>query len=149
MPVTALQTCDYDRTLGVEIVDKESNAIEGRHYALESNTLTIKAGERVANLKVRGFYENIGITDSLGFALRLVTDESTHWDAYGIGTKVVLKKICPFDIHDFEGPAIVTSTFINQYMQNTSLRLIRTEVAEEENTILMKNYFYNGYDLKI
>lgn len=80
IPVSATRASSHDRVIAVEIVDKNSNAIEGRHYELESNTLTIKAGELATNVRVRGVYENIGVSDSLGFALRLVTDKSTHWD---------------------------------------------------------------------
>ena len=54
-----------DRTFGIEIDDKASNAIENKHYEIESNTVTIKAGELAANLRIRGLYDNIGKTDSL------------------------------------------------------------------------------------
>ena len=73
VPVTSTVACDYDRTFGVEIIDKGSNAIEGLHYALRSNTITIKAGQRAANVEVRGLYDNIEPTDSLGFILKLVS----------------------------------------------------------------------------
>ena len=72
IPVVSMYADDNDRTLAVEIIDKESNAVEGRHYELESNTVVIKAGERVANVRVRGLYDNFNPTDSLGFALRLI-----------------------------------------------------------------------------
>ncbi|MDO4163279.1 MAG: DUF4984 domain-containing protein [Bacteroides sp.] len=150
IPVVATQTSDQDRTLAVEIIDKSSNAIEGKHYALESNTITIKAGERVANVRVRGIYENIGVSDSLGFALRLVTPEDTHWSLYGIDAKVVLIKRCPFDINEFTGYCVLTSTYFYSYMTSTDLRLIQSEVdPDNENTIILKNYFYDGYDVKV
>ncbi len=72
VPVSATRRADYDRTFAVEVVDKESNAVEGKHYRLLSNTVTIKAGEVAANVEIEGVYENIGINDSLGFALRLI-----------------------------------------------------------------------------
>ena len=53
VPVSSTVACDYDRTFGVEIIDKGSNAIEGLHYALRSNTIIIKAGQRAANVEVR------------------------------------------------------------------------------------------------
>lgn len=149
IPVAATQACDYDRTLGVEIIDKKSNAIEGKHYSLESNTVTIKAGERSTNVKVRGIYDNIAVTDSLGFVLHLVSDKKTQWDLYGIETKVLLQKTCPFDINLFTGYALITSTYLTAYGDG-SRRLIQTEVdPEEENTIIMKDYFYDGYDVKV
>ena len=43
IPIAATQACDYDRTFAVEVLEQETNAIEGRHYSLEQNTLTIKA----------------------------------------------------------------------------------------------------------
>ena len=149
IPVSATQACGYDRTLAVEIIDKNSNAIEGVHYTLESNTVTIKSGELVANVRVRGIYDNIEVTDSLGFALRLVTQENTQWDLYGIDANVMLKKTCPFNIYDFEGYCVVTSTYLYDY-STVDKRLIRTEVhPEEENTVILKDYFYDGYDVKI
>ena len=45
VPVVATRSCDYDRNVAVEIVDAGSNAIEGKHYSIESNTVTIKAGD--------------------------------------------------------------------------------------------------------
>ncbi|MBE6281156.1 MAG: DUF4984 domain-containing protein [Bacteroides sp.] len=149
IPVSATQACGYDRTLAVEIIDKNSNAIEGVHYTLESNTVTIRSGELVANVRVRGIYDNIEVTDSLGFALRLVTQENTQWDLYGIDANVMLRKTCPFNIYDFEGYCVVTSTYLYDY-STVDKRLIRTEVhPEEENTVILKDYFYDGYDVKI
>ena len=46
IPVAATEACSYDRTVAVEVIDQKSNAIEGKHYTIESNTITIKAGER-------------------------------------------------------------------------------------------------------
>ena len=40
VPVSATRRADYDRTFAVEVVDKESNAVEGKHYRLLSNTAT-------------------------------------------------------------------------------------------------------------
>ena len=72
VPVSSTVACDYDRTFGVEIIDQGSNAVEGKHYRLLSNTITIKAGSRKADVQVRGLYDNIEDTDSLGFILKLV-----------------------------------------------------------------------------
>ena len=63
---------NYDRTYAVEIIDKGSNAIEGVHYRLKSNTFTIPAGKVAADIEVYGNYNNIEPTDSLGFTLQLV-----------------------------------------------------------------------------
>ena len=113
--------------------------------------MTIKAGERTANVRIRGIYDNIEVTDSLGMVLQLVSKEESKWELYGTETKVILEKVCPFDIHLFEGYAlIVTSTYFGSYMKDVSQRLIRTKVDPDvENTIIMKDYFYKGYDLKV
>lgn len=150
VPVSATQPTNYNRTFAVEVIDQNSNAIEGRHYELESNTLTIKAGEMATSVRVRGLYDNIGINDSIGFSLRLVTNEETHWDKYGIDTKVVLKKTRPFNIDEFTGYALIyLSTYMYSYMPVTQ-RVIRVEKdPQAENTIIMKNYFYDGYDVKL
>ena len=59
VPVASTVACGYDRTFGVEIVDRGSNAIEGQHYRLLSNTITIKAFGAYT-LKCRLGYEVTG-----------------------------------------------------------------------------------------
>lgn len=150
IPVTATTACDYDRTYSVEVVDKGSNAIEGVHYDLQSNNVTIKAGERTSSIKIRGHYDNFEDTDSIGVMLRLTADKDKIWDLYGRDTKVVLVKVCPFDINTFVGYAVLTSTFFTDYMQTTEMRLLTTEKDPEvENGIILKNFLYDGYDIKV
>ena len=149
VPVVATKACDYDRTVAVEIVDAGSNAIEGKHYSLESNTITIKAGELVGNVRVRGYHNNIDVYDSLGFKLNLIVPEELQWDMYGTEANVLLQKACKFDINAFAGYCVVTSTYIMNYME-VDKRLVKAEIdPENENTIIMRNYFFDGYDVRI
>ena len=150
IPISATRSCDHDRTIAVEIIDKESVAVEGKHYEIESNTVTIPAGKLATSIKVRGIYENVGVADSLGFHIRLVIPEEKQWDMYGVDADVVMRKVCPFDIHDFEGWCTLTSTYMQAYMKNIDMKLVKTVVdTTAENTIIMKDYFYDGYDVKI
>ena len=151
VPVSATEKADFDRTFAVEVVPKQSNAIENRHYRILNNTVTIKAGEMVGNVQVQGIYENIDNTDSLGLTLKLVIPEKYNWtDLYKDYTHVVMQKSCPFDINNFSGWCVVTSTFYSQYLNNVTNRLIKTQVVEgEENTVLLKDVYYKGYDLKL
>lgn len=150
IPVTATAACNYDRTYSVEVVDKGSNAIEGVHYDLQSNNVTIKAGERSSSIKIRGHYDNFEDTDSIGVMLRLTSSKDKIWNLYGRDTKVVLVKVCPFDINTFVGYAVLTSTFFTDYMQTTEMRLLTTEKDPEvENGIILKNFLYDGYDIKV
>lgn len=150
VPVVSTVACEHDRTFAVEVDDKASNAIENKHYVIESNSVTIKAGERAANLKVRGLYENIDKLDSLSITLRLVSEENTQWKIYdGNRTRIEMMKSCPFNLDVFTGYCKVTSTYYQNYMANTEFRLIKTEKAAEENTIVMHDFFYKGYDLKL
>ncbi len=149
IPVVSTVITDYDRTYGVEIIDKGSNAIENLHYRLQSNTITIKAGENRADVKVHGYYENIEATDSLGFTLQLVMDEKYVMPLYGKQTKAVLMKSCPFDINDFTGYCVLTSMFLYNYNATGSYqRLVYTEKhPTEQNTIICRNWINDGYDV--
>lgn len=149
IPVVSTVTRDYDRTFAVEIIDKGSNAIENLHYSLKSNTVTIKAGENRADVLVHGHYDNIGDTDSLGFQLQLVMNESLEMPMYGRQTKAVLMKSCPFDINNFTGYCVLTSMFLYQYSITGSYqRLIYTEKHPvEENTIICRDWINDGYDV--
>ena len=151
VPVVSTVKCDYDRTFAVEVIDKGSNAIEGLHYNIESNTVTIKAGETRANVHVTGCYDNIEATDSLGFQIRLVMNGNLEMPLYGKDTKVVLMKSCPFDINNFTGYCMLTSMFLYQYSVTGSYqRLVYTEAhPSEENTVIIRNMFNDGYDVNI
>ena len=150
IPVVATTACDYDRTVAVEVMDAFSNAIEGRHYSLESNSVTIPAGELVGNVRVRGYHNNIDVYDSLGFKLNLIVPEGLQWDIYGTEANVILKKACKFDINAFTGYCVLTSTYIINYMTNIDMRLVKSEIdPENENTIIIRDYFFDGYDARV
>ncbi len=149
IPVVSTVIRDYDRTFGVEIIDKGNNAIENLHYSLKSNTITIKAGDNRADVLVHGWYDNIDVKDSLGFQLQLVMDERLEMPLYGKQTKAVLMKSCPFDINDFTGYCVLTSMFLYNYSITGSYqRLVFTEKHPvEENMIICRNWLNDGYDV--
>lgn len=150
IPVVATNICDYDRSFGVEVDDKASNAIEKKQYVVESNTVTIKAGERVAKFRMKGVYENIGKTDSLSVTFNLLAKDENIWDLYGTRTRVQMQKACPFELSTFEGYCLLTSSFFSAYMTNTEHRLLQAERDKaEDNTIILHDFFYKNYDLKI
>ena len=149
IPVVSTVVKDYDRTFGVEIIDKGSNAVENLHYRLKSNTITIKAGENRADVLVHGYYDNIEATDSLGFTLRLVMADELEMPLYGKQSKAVLMKSCPFDINNFTGYCVLTSMFLYQYsVTGMYQRLVYTEKhPTEENMIICRNWINDGYDV--
>lgn len=148
--IAATRAVGYDRTFGVEVVNKGSNAVYGRHYTLESQSVTIPAGKRATKVYVKGIYDNIENTDSLGFTLRLVSLDDVEWDLYGLETKVRMQKSCPFDIHAFTGYCLVTSSFLSQYAATSgATRLATSEiVANKENTIRIRGLYYDGIDVE-
>ena len=151
--ISATKTMDKDLTLAVEVIEQESSAIEGVHYTIESNTVVIKAGELSTSVRIRGHYENLTVDENLPeIKLRLISPEETQWNLYenmGLETKVMLQKVCPFDIHAFTGYAMITSTFLYNYVGGYN-RLIKTELdPTEENTIIMRDFYYDGYDVKL
>ena len=149
IPISATRTANEERTIGVEVVAAESSAIEGLHYILESNTLTIPKGELTTAVRIKGLAENIDINSMLSIKLRLVIDPELVWDAYGIESEVLLQKCCPFDINNFTGYAKITSTWTMQYM-NAEARLVRTERdPEDKSAIIGKDMFYDGYDIRL
>ena len=149
IPVVSTVVRDYDRTFGVEVIDKGSNAIENHHYRLQSNTVTIKAGETRADVLVHGFYDNIEATDSIGFTLQLVMNDKLEMPLYGRQAKAVLMKSCPFAIHSFTGYCVLTSMFLYDYSITGSYqRLVYTEKhPTEENMIICRNWINDGYDV--
>ena len=148
IPISATKVVDYDRNIGVEVLWTESSAIENLHYVVESHTLTIPKGKLTTSLRIRGIAENIGVGEELTIAFNLVIDEQNESDIYGTRTDVKLQRCCKFDINNFVGYAKVTSTWTMQYM-NSDACLVRTELGEEENSIVVKDMFYEGYDIVV
>ena len=149
IPVVSTVAKDYDRTFGVEVIDRLSNAIERKHYDIESNTITIKAGETRADVRVRGYFDSFEPTDSLGFALRLVMNDNLVMPLYGNQTKAVMMKSGPFDIEMFTGYCVLSSMFLQQYNQVGGFnRLVYTEPHPTlKNTIICRNWLKDGYDV--
>ena len=151
--VASTKSCDYDRTFGVEVIDKDSKAIEGLHYRLKSNTITIPAGKLATEILVHGNYAALEIADTVNFNLRLVMPEQLEWEFYGNGTNVKMVKSCPFALENYTGWCVVTSTFLQDYpgVDNKSIqRLIRTEKhPTEENLVILHDWLFNGYDVTL
>ncbi len=103
VPVAATTTAGYDRNYAVEIVNDKSTAVRGFHFDFveNSNNVVIKAGERVANVQLKGHYANVGREDSLQLCLRLVEPQPQKWELYGNETRVEFIKCHPFDMNEF------------------------------------------------
>lgn len=149
IPITATRTADHDRNVGVEIIAARSSAIYGMHYTIESTTVTIPAGKLNAMLRIKGYPDAISVSDNLGITLNLVLEDEDVWEEYGTETEVYLHKCCPLDMNAFTGYAVLTSTWIMQYMNAESL-LVKTHLDDTmPNTIVVESMYYDGYDIRI
>lgn len=149
IPITATRTADHDRNVGVEIIAARSSAIYGMHYTIESTTVTIPAGKLNAMLRIKGYPDAISVSDNLGITLNLVLEDEDVWEEYGTETEVYLHKCCPLDMNAFTGYAVLTSTWIMQYMNAESL-LVKTHLDDTTpNTIVVESMYYDGYDIRI
>ena len=147
IPISVSRAMEHDRTIGVEVIAAESSAIEGRHFEVESHTLTIKGGAKSTALRIRGIAEAFDHNSTKSITLRLVVDEDNIADSESIVTEVILQHCCPFDIESFEGYAVLTSTWCMQYM-NSDSRLVHTHV-EEGNIVVIEDMLYEGYDIRV
>ena len=56
----------------------------------------------------------------------------------------------PFDIKNFTGYCVVSSTYFASYLNNLELRLVTSDIVEgKENTIAIHGLYYDGYDTEI
>lgn len=103
VPVTATTTVDYDRHYSVEIINEKSTAIRGHHFDFveNSNNVTIKAGERVGNVRIKGNYDNVGRKDSIVLSLRIIEPEEQKWDLYGNVSRIDFVKCPSFSMDKF------------------------------------------------
>ena len=148
IPITTSHATSHDRTIGVEVIAAKSSAVEGRDFEIESHTLTIKGGKQGTALRIRGIADAIAHNEAKELTLRLVLNEDNIGAESIIETTVVLQHCCPFDINDFDGYAVLTSTWCMQYM-NCDSRLVHTRVEEEGNIVVIEDMFYEGFDIRV
>lgn len=146
IPITAAHTMSEDCYIGVEVIASESSAIEDLHFGIESHTLKIKAGAQSTSLRIRGIADAIPLNSPVEIKLRLILDEKDA--TRDTKTSITLQRCCPFDINNFEGYAVLTSTWAMQYMGSES-RLVHSYVDEEESVVIIEDMFYEGYDIRV
>ncbi len=148
IPVTATHATEQSRTFGIEVIAAKSSAMEGYDFELASHTLTIKGGSKSGAIRLKGIAENFDHNTSKSITLRLVLNPENIANEESIETTVVLQHCCPFDINDFEGYAVLTSTWCMQYM-NSDSRLVRTHVKAGDGIVVVEDMLYDGYDIRV
>lgn len=151
IPVVSMHAASADRTFAVEVVEKKSSAIEGLHYEILDNTVTIPAGERVANVRIHSDYDALDPENVPSFHLALICDNSLKSDIGAVETKIELQKCKAFDAKDFTGYCLIErSTWFDEYMAATSRMLLRTEADPAVgNVIILRNFIYQGHDIRL
>ena len=151
VPVVSTVTAPYDRTFGVEIIDRGSSAIEKLHYSLASNTVVIPAGETRTDVLVHGNFDILDPNKTLEFTLSLVMPDELEMPQYGRETKVRMFKACPFVIENFTGWCVLSSTFLQYFNPYGSYqRLIQTGLSpDKENTVICHDWMQDGYDIEL
>ena len=148
IPIEATQAANYNRNVGVEVIAAESSAIEGRHFELESHTVTIKEGKKSATVRIKGIPSTIAPNTSLTLKLKLILNNDEKVQR-GTEAVVTLQRCCDFDINNFAGYAVVTSQWSMEYMNRDS-HLVHTHVDEkEEDVIVIEDFFYEGCDIRV
>lgn len=146
LPVSLTKAQAKDKTYGIEVVIKKTNAVEGIHYELLTHNVTIKAGETKSSVKLKGLYDNIVYGDHLQISLKLLASKNDIWDVYGQETRLLLIKCPDFSIDKFVGNVRFYAGF--PFAQNMTAFLTTTEKFDG-NTLLLKNTFSNKRDLRI
>lgn len=148
IPIEATQVANYNRNVGVEVIAAESSAIEGRHFELESHTVTIKEGKKSAAVRIKGIPSTIAPNTSLTLKLKLILNNDEKAQR-GTEAVVTLQRCCDFDINNFAGYAVVTSQWSMEYMNRDS-HLVHTHVdKKEKGVIVIEDFFYEGCDIRV
>lgn len=148
VPVAVTTTANYDRNYAVEVINEKSTAVRGLHFdfAEGSNNITIKAGERMANVKLKGHYDNILREDSLVVSLCLVEPKEQIWDLYGNTTRVDLVKCYPFHMNEFlkikKDDAKVNLTMLASFPFDSNVKEFSTHgYKKDDHTLILTDMF--------
>lgn len=151
VPVAATTTTNYDRNYAVELIHEKSNAIRGFHFdfANQSHNITIKAGERVAQVQLKGAFKNVGREDSLVVSLRLIEPNEQKWNLYGNETHIKLVKCYPFRMNEFllpGGNMHMLASF--PYGEEYKRYKVQAEMRDDH-TLIVKNMFNEQMPLRL
>lgn len=148
IPVSVARASRKDRSIAVVTDLRQSNAIEGYHYRLESHNVLIPAGETVGYLRVCGYFGNIeSVSDSLCATFRLLVPGDEVSSMYGNSVNVRFQKVLPFCIDDYVGDLRVTCTFPYSTSSVTSY-LVKSEKVDSV-TLRIKSLFDNVRDITV
>ncbi len=99
--VASTVACDYDRTYAIEFLAGESNAIEGVNFTIDSYNVEIPAGEMTGTVHLKGVFDSIEASDSIGVVLRLLVPEDKRWPGDDQTMKISFAKTCDHDLDTF------------------------------------------------
>ena len=146
IPVAATEACSYDRTVAVEVIDQRATPLREKHCTIESNTITIKAGER-------------GLTTYASAVITMPSQLPTRWVSPCVCSrskltngicmkknyeaKVILQKMLSVRHQSFNGYAVLTSTYMQEFMPNVDNPPIKAIIDSErrKHHYLWKDFF--------
>jgi hypothetical protein len=99
VPVGITKPNDADVTLTIKVLAEESTAVEGEDFTLESNQITIAAGEVITDLVVIGNFENIDVKKTVVFEIESSDKSAQYNQTYTL----TIQRFCPFVRDDFVG----------------------------------------------
>ena len=145
IPISTKKALNSTKSFGVEVIASESSAVEDYHFVMESHTVTIAEGTRKATLRIKGLHEAIAPGQVLRLKLYIVNDGQEE-----VAESIItLQRCCAFDINNFSGYAILTSTWSLEYM-NTQSRLVHTHPDKDESdVVVIEDMFYENYDIRV
>lgn len=148
VPVGVTAAAPYDRTVAVSVDVRNSNALEGYHFTIENNNVTIPAGRLSGTLRMHGLYDNIdSVDDSLTVTLRLLTSEQNISPIYKDAARVRIQKVRPFRIDDYVGDLQMTCTF--PFSTSSVTQFYVKSVKVNDSTLLVKKPFDSTHDLTL
>lgn len=138
---------DKDLNYMVDIDLRRTNAIEGYHFDIVSRNVTIKAGERMGTVKLKGYYNHMNINDSLAVTLKLLDMEGKTPEMYNDWTRVRLHKCMPFNLDDYTGNMRLSCTF--PFSTSTVTKFLVTTEKKNDSTLIVKSPFDDAHDLTL
>lgn len=99
--IASTVACDYDRTYAVELLQNKSNAIEDINFTVDSYSVKIPAGEMTGTMKIKGNFDSMEASDSIGVVLHLLVPEEKRWPGDDQIMKISFAKTCDHDLDMF------------------------------------------------
>ncbi len=129
-----------DVTVTIKVNTDKSTAVEGEDFTIETKEITIKAGEVLSDLIIKGNFENLDEPKKIVLEIESSDNTAQYNQTYTLS----IQRFCPFVRDDFIGVYL----FESEWWED-SYEVEAIADPEDENAIIFLDLYEPGFNIKV